>query len=83
PARIGWRNGSLLAPQESDSDDASVDRPDTTIEPGEQPVDPAGPSDAAPAAGTTPEPGRHHAHGRHLDVVVPRRGCRPRRPRRR
>jgi len=38
----------------SDSDDASVDRPDTTIEPGEQPVDPAGPSDAAevPAAPT-------------------------------
>jgi len=36
--------------KKSDSDDASVDRPDTTIEPGEQPVDPAGPSDAAPAA---------------------------------
>lgn len=38
--------------KKSDSDDASVDRPDTTIEPGEQPVDPAGPSDApADAAG--------------------------------
>nr|WP_154921519.1 SseB family protein [Microbacterium testaceum] len=35
--------------KKSESDDASVDRPDTTIEPGEQPVDPAGPSDAAPA----------------------------------
>jgi len=34
----------------SDSDDASVDRPDTTIEPGEQPVDPAGPSDTVDAA---------------------------------
>lgn len=34
----------------SDSDDASADRPDSTIEPGEQPVDPAGPSDATPAA---------------------------------
>ncbi|SDO48515.1 SseB protein N-terminal domain-containing protein [Microbacterium sp. ru370.1] len=41
--------------KKSDSDDASVDRPDTTIEPGEQPVDPTGPSDAAPAADTTPE----------------------------
>ncbi len=41
--------------KKSDSDDASVDRPDTTIEPGEQPVDPSGPSDAAPAADTTPE----------------------------
>ncbi|MEX0152305.1 SseB family protein [Microbacterium sp. LMI1-1-1.1] len=30
----------------SDSEDASADRPDSTIEPGEQPVDPAGPSDA-------------------------------------
>lgn len=40
----------------SDSDDASVDRPDTTIEPGEQPVDPAGPSDAAPAADDAPAP---------------------------
>lgn len=39
--------------KKSDSDDASVDRPDTTIEPGEQPVDPTGPSDAAPAAGAT------------------------------
>jgi hypothetical protein len=38
--------------KKSDSDDASVDRPDPTIEPGEQPVDPAGPSDAAPAAGS-------------------------------
>jgi hypothetical protein len=35
--------------KKSDSDDASTDRPETVIEPGEQPVDPAGPSDAAPA----------------------------------
>ncbi|PTT16167.1 hypothetical protein DBR36_13455, partial [Microbacterium sp. HMWF026] len=44
----------------SDSDDASVSRPDSTIEPGEQPVDPSGPSDAAPApaaAETTPTVG--------------------------
>lgn len=32
--------------KKSDSDDASAARPDTTIEPGEQPVDPAGPTDA-------------------------------------
>lgn len=37
--------------KKSDSDDASADRPDTTIEPGEQPVDPDGPSDAAPVPG--------------------------------
>lgn len=35
--------------KKSDSDDVSTDRPDTVIQPGEQPVDPAGPSDAAPA----------------------------------
>lgn len=35
--------------KKSDSDDASADRPDSTIEPGEQPVDPAGPSDADPS----------------------------------
>lgn len=35
--------------KKSDSDDASTDRPETVIEPGEQPVDPAGPSDAAQA----------------------------------
>lgn len=44
----------------SDSDDASVDRPDTVIEPGEQPVDPADPRDAADgstsAADPTPAP---------------------------
>lgn len=43
--------------KKSDSDDvasgdASISRPDTAIEPGEQPVDPAGPSDAAPATPT-------------------------------
>ncbi len=42
--------------KKSDSDDASVDRPDSTIEPGEQPVDPAGPSDAALADAVTRPP---------------------------
>ncbi len=42
--------------KKSDSDDASVDRPDSTIEPGEQPVDPAGPSDAALADGSDAAP---------------------------
>ncbi len=43
--------------KKSDSDDASTDRPDTVIEPGEQPVDPAGPTDADASADADANPG--------------------------